>query len=333
MKKRIRVLLCGTVFGQIYLRGVLKNSAYELKGILSTGSSQSRALAKEHNIRLHTDIKEISAEEYDLALVVIRSGIVGGKGNQVALELLQKGISVVQEQPVHADEAIMFYKMAIEKKVYYSVNTFYKTLPASIVFQNKAKELKRKEKIGCMDGACSMPVLLPFLDQICRIIGGVHPYHIDIKKSMRIRTKAVITVDICGVECLLRINDSLNKYDIENNAYLLNACNVMYKSGNLMLTEVNGQVVFVPRPYVVEEYMKQETVDSERDCNGSEILYDVSGKRFGELYKDEWPDAVHYLLEQEEENIREKKCDVSTMQYYIGLCSLWKDISDCMSQL
>ncbi len=32
--KKIRVLLCGTVFGQIYLRGVLKNEAYEIKGII-----------------------------------------------------------------------------------------------------------------------------------------------------------------------------------------------------------------------------------------------------------------------------------------------------------
>lgn len=333
MKKRIRVLLCGTVFGQIYLRGVLKNSEYELNGILSTGSSQSRRLASEYNVKLHTDIKEITSDEYDLALVVIRSGIVGGMGNQIALELLQKGICVVQEQPVHADEAILCYKTAIEKKVYYSVNTFYKTLPSSVVFQNKAKELKKKDRIGCIDGACSMPVLLPFLDQVCRIIGGVHPYSIDIKKGMNLRTKTVITMDICGVECLLRVNDSLNKHDIENNAYLLNSCNVMYRSGNLILTEINGQVVFLPRPYIVEEYMKQETVDRERDYIGSELLYDVSGKRFGELYNDEWPDAVCFLLEQEEEKIRIKECDVSDMQYYIGLCSLWKDISDCMSRL
>ena len=326
--KKIRVLLCGTVFGQIYLRGVLKNEAYEIKGILSKGSEKSKEIANTYGLTIHTDIEEIKSEDYDLALVVVRSGIIGGKGNTIALSLVNKGISVIQEQPVHADEATQLFKAAVKNNVDYSVNTFYSSLPSSRVFHKKLNKLKEKEEIKSIDGSCSIPVLLPFIDQVCRIAGGVHPYVIDDNKIIQTSRKTVMGIKICGIECILSINGTLKKADIEDSAYLLNSMDVMFKSGNLMLTEVNGQVVFIPRPYIVEEYLKQGKADAKQDKIATELLCDYSGKRFTELYAKEWPEAVCNYLSEKEEEIRAKKCDISEMQYYMGLCELWKDISD-----
>lgn len=50
--------------------------------------------------------------EVDLACVVIRSGIVGGSGADIALSLLNKGINVLQEQPVSYVEAANCMKTA-----------------------------------------------------------------------------------------------------------------------------------------------------------------------------------------------------------------------------
>ena len=92
MKNKIRVLLCGVIFGQVYLKGVLNNSDYQLCGILSTGSEYSRKIAAKYHVSLYTKIDEVSSDNFDLALVVIRSGIVGGEGNKVTQQLLNKGI-------------------------------------------------------------------------------------------------------------------------------------------------------------------------------------------------------------------------------------------------
>ncbi len=97
MKNKIRVLLCGVIFGQVYLKGVLNNNDYQLCGILSTGSEYSRKIAAKYHVSLYTKIDEVSSDNFDLALVVIRSGIVGGEGNKVTQQLLNKGISVIQE--------------------------------------------------------------------------------------------------------------------------------------------------------------------------------------------------------------------------------------------
>lgn len=48
-----------------------------------------------------TDLNEVSKKDFDMACVVIRSTAVGGKGTEIAGALLEKGIHVIQEHPVH----------------------------------------------------------------------------------------------------------------------------------------------------------------------------------------------------------------------------------------
>ena len=141
--KNIRVLLCGTVFGRIYLRGIRDSEKWKLSGILSRGSEKSVKLAERYNVPLYTDVDDVPADEYDVALVVVRSGIVGGEGHKLAGRLLDKRINVVQEQPVHAEEAAELFKKAAKNGVSYIVNTFYPYMEASKVFHSRLAELKK----------------------------------------------------------------------------------------------------------------------------------------------------------------------------------------------
>lgn len=101
--------------------------------------------------------------------------------------------------------------------------------------------------------------------------------------------------------------------------------------GNLKMTEVNGQIIWVSKPYVVEEYLRNGDENDARNINGTELLYDASGKKYSDLYNNIWPEAVNNFLALNKENIVDKKCDVVDMQYYIALCRLWKDISNCIN--
>jgi len=333
MNSKIRVLLCGAVFGQIYLRGVLKSDDYELRGILSKGSALSRSVASKYGLKLHTDIDEVDSRDYDLALVVVRSAIVGGAGSDIAEELLEKGISVIEEQPVHMEEALKCFKTARQKGVMFDVNTFYPYLPASVAFHGEVKRIKETGNISMIEGGCSMPVLLPFLDQICRIAGGVNPYAVDGEHAFKRGIRSFIPVKINNCECLLKISGSLNREDINNNAFILNELAVSSACENLVMTEVNGQVVRIAKPYVVEEYLREEVHTKEAKEAGTTVIYDTSGKTFAQLYEDVWPLAVKTYLAEHAEYIRNGECNIAQMQYYTALCGLWKEISDLMSVL
>lgn len=332
MENKIRVLLCGTVFGQIYLKGVLANEDFQLAGILSNGSGQSRKIAAQYQVPIYKDVDEITNQDFDLAFVVIRSGIVGGAGNEIAQNFLNKQISVVQEQPVHSEEALENYKIAMKNNVFYKVNTFYSYLPSSRIFHSKICELKAKSEIYSIDGACSLPVLLPFIDQIGSALGGISPYILDYEHCFKTDVQNYVCGTIKGIDFMFRIQSHMNSDNIKKYAYMLNEINVMTGMGNLKLTEVNGQVIWVSKPYVVEEYLRQECKDEIRNVNGTEILYDAGGKKYSELYHSVWPEAVNNFLTANKEFIIKKKCDAADMQYYIALCRLWKDISDFISR-
>lgn len=328
--KKARVLLCGTIFGQIYLRGVLDSNDFQLAGILSNGSEQSRSIASKYQVQIYTNVENISEEQFDLALVVIRSGIVGGSGNKIVQKLLRKQISVIQEQPVHMEEAIKNYKIAKKNNVFYKVNTFYTHLPSSICFHSKIKELKSTSQIYSIDGACSLPVLLPFLDQIGEILGGISPYTVNSHYCYSTEVQNYISGSIKGVDFMFRIQTHMNSENLMKYAYELNEINVMTGLGNLKLTEVNGQVIWISKPYVVEEYLRCTEKNERLDVNGTEILYDASGKKYSELYSSIWPKAITHFLAVNTEAIINRKCNAADMQYYMALCRLWKEISTCI---
>lgn len=311
--------------------GVLNNNDYQLCGILSTGSEYSRKIAAKYHVSLYTKIDEVSSDNFDLALVVIRSGIVGGEGNKVTQQLLNKGISVIQEQPVHSEEAIENYKIALKNNIFYKVNTFYPYLPISRVFHDELHKLKLKTEIYSINGSCSMPVILPFLAQVGEILGGISPYYLDYEHCFKTSIQNYVCGTIKGIQFMFRIQSQMNSDSINKYSYTLNEFSVMTGIGNLKMTEVNGQIIWVSKPYVVEEYLRNGDENDACNINGTELLYDASGKKYSDLYNNIWPEAVNNFLALNKENIVDKKCDVVDMQYYIALCRLWKDISNCIN--
>ena len=304
MKNKIRVLLCGVIFGQVYLKGVLNNSDYQLCGILSTGSEYSRKIAAKYHVSLYTKIDEVSSDNFDLALVVIRSGIVGGEGNKVTQQLLNKGISVIQEQPVHSEEAIDNYKIALKNNIFYKVNTFYPYLPISRVFHDELHKLKLKTEIYSINGSCSMPVILPFLAQVGEILGGISPYYLDYEHCFKTSIQNYVCGTIKGIQFMFRIQSQMNSDSINKYSYTLNEFSVMTGIGNLKMTEVNGQIIWVSKPYVVEEYLRNGDENDARNINGTELLYDASGKKYSDLYNNIWPEAVNNFLALNKEKCR-----------------------------
>ena len=92
------------------------------------------------------------------------------------------------------------------------------------------------------------------------------------------------------------------------------------------MTDVNGQVIWIKKPYVVEEYIKAAEKDITKDVPATEIVYDAGPKHFSCLYRDTWPKAVESFLAEKEDKILASKPDSTEMQYYMSVCGFWKEL-------
>ena len=99
------------------------------------------------------------------------------------------------------------------------------------------------------------------------------------------------------------------------------------------MTDVNDQVIWMKKPYVVEEFIKNGREDDEKDVYASEMIYDAGTKKYSFLYKNIWPKAVENFLIQNKELILSRESDIGYMQYYLSVCSFWKELYKKLEEL
>ena len=91
-KKCMRIVVCGTNFGRIYLGGVnMLGESGKLVGILSGGSKQSKACADKNNVPLYTNVDEFDKSMVDIVCIAVKSSVTGGKGTDIASQMFTKG--------------------------------------------------------------------------------------------------------------------------------------------------------------------------------------------------------------------------------------------------
>ena len=163
-EKPLKVLVCGTNFGRVYLKGLERcGDKFKIAGIFSHGSTQSKQEAEKYGVPLITDLNEVSKKDFDMACVVIRSTAVGGKGTEIAGALLEKGIHVIQEHPVHYNDIVKLLKVAKENNCVYQVNSFYPNVKNVQEFIVKSNKLLKKSRPTYIDATCSTQVLFPMI--------------------------------------------------------------------------------------------------------------------------------------------------------------------------
>lgn len=178
--RKLRVIVCGVGFGRYYIEAILRlPDLFELVGILSRGSKNSIKLAEKYGVPLMTDIEEISKENVDAVCVVVKSSIVGGNGTDIVMQLLEKGIHVIQEQPIHSEEYKKCLIIAKKNHCKYQLNTFYPYLDSVRKFISIAIRLRKAMPITYIIAESSVQVLFPLLDILNQILGGVQPYKLE----------------------------------------------------------------------------------------------------------------------------------------------------------
>ena len=333
MEKPLRIVVCGTTFGRIYLDAIRRlEKEYELVGIVARGSEQARQCAQEYGVPLYDDVNQLTKEKTDAACVVVRSTVVGGKGSYLANTLLMKGIHVLQEHPVHHDDLAECFRNARQYSCCYDLNSFYPDLVTVQGFINTARNVLKNSKVNYIEASCSLQVLFPLIDILGKVLGGFRPWSFTTAiKSTAEDPFCTLAGHIKGSPVVLRVQNQMNPKDPDNNTHLLHRIVIGTDSGSLMMTDSHGIVLWCPAMYVPRRE------DSVLDIYGTspflclpliEEVVSLKNKTFQDIFTQVWPLAMKCSLQRFRKIILSGKNDNRLSQYMLTACQVWQDISN-----
>ena len=332
----VRIVVCGTNFGRMYIAGV--NSLGEsgkLVGILSGGSKQSRECAEKNNVPLYTSVDELDKSMVDIVCVAVKSSVTGGAGTDIALKCLEKGISVFQEQPVHYSDVWKCYKLAIKNNCHYAVNSFYSNVNAGKTFIEYGRELVKKSKPLFIDASSSVQVSYPLVDLLGKVFGSVLPCEIK-RISNKDDVMTVLEGKVCNVPLVIKAENRMVAEDPDNYALLFHKIILYTESGQLILDNSIGLVLWEPRYYI------PHTEDGRLDFYGdneysklkvTEILNkDDLNNTYKDIYEKIWPGGIANALKNFIESL-DKPLDKKAMQYHLNICKFWNDVGGALGTI
>ena len=321
-----KILVCGTGFGQYYLKA-MKNLAKEVKliGILSRGSKQSRQWANKLSVPLYTSLKELDDVDIDIACVVIKSEIVGGLGTAITKYFLNRGIHVFQEHPMHYTTYAECIKTAKINNCCYFMNTFYPFLKSVHKFLTIMDEVKKIAQINYIRAECGVQVLLPMIDILGRISGQINSLQIDHdfidEKQIPF---AVIKGTIAHIPFILLVKNNMDIQHPECNISLLHQLNVNTSRGNLTLTDVHGQVLWTPG---LHENLKDESSHAYfTNIPIQQSFIKNDDLSMEDIFEILWPESISRSLQEFIHIIDNKKNMAYIHQYYLSVCKIWREI-------
>lgn len=299
--RKIRVIVCGVHFGKFYIEACKKNNRLELQGILSQGSIESYNIADKNNIPLYTKPKDIMTNNVDMIVMATRSLITGGRSNFTVKELLRKGISVIQEQPVHEKEVLDICRSINVHKQGYYVNNFYRFLPNARKFISYARKLIDQYKIIRLQFSCSSQVLYPLIDTLYEILGDIKEFSVEklLDGNMEILSGTINYIPF--------VLNYYNEYSEDNDGNLALFFDIKVDSdaGNLRLTDPEGEIIW--ESHLCYEKNFNMSKDNPGNIAPIEILSDKMAASYVERYEEVWPQAMgKSLVEFFDKSLNEK---------------------------
>ncbi|GAA4076188.1 Gfo/Idh/MocA family oxidoreductase [Nonomuraea soli] len=324
-----RVVVCGTKFGQIYL-SALAGGPFELTGILARGSPRSAGYAKEYGVPLLTDPDQVP-EVADLACVVVRSGVVGGEGSELATALLERGVHVLQEHPVHADELARCLRAARSAGAIHHINTLYVHLEPVRRFVEAARRLRALQQPLYIDAACSVHVAYALFDILGRALGGLRPWAF--APAPQAGPFTCLTGTIGGVPLTLRVQNQIAPNDPDAHLHLLHRITLGTEGGNLTLVNTHGPLVWSPRMYVGRDADDRFDIEAEHLCLPSAtVLGPERAPTFREIVGTLWPDGVRRALGELCDAAAQGADPLRQGQYHLTLSRLWLDATTALGR-
>lgn len=246
-----KVIVCGTRFGEHYLAALAQQRpGYQLCGILARGSARSVALARQLGIPLYRQVDQLPAD-IDIACVAVRTSIVGGDGTRLASALLQRGIHVLQEHPLHPTDTQRLLSTAREHGVRYQINTLYPHLPAGQRFIQYVRQGLTQQPMWFIEMTTSLQLLYSSLDILGRALGGLAPFAVSAPLSLETLARPAhpwpfrsLQGVLAGIPLSLHLQTYLDHRDLDHHSLVMHRISCGGPQGNILLANSYGPVVW-----------------------------------------------------------------------------------------
>ncbi|NAT16718.1 hypothetical protein CU663_15300, partial [Pseudomonas syringae pv. actinidifoliorum] len=195
-------------------------------------------------IALYTDIEQLP-DDLDIACVVVRSAVVGGAGGRLTERLLQRGLHVIQEHPVHPDEIVRHQQLATRVGCQYIVNSFYPHTEAGRCWTGTAQRISRLldgRKPNLAQLTTSRQLLYSGLDLLfqalgCDLAGQVSVSLLDGDDDFH-----TLSLNLPDGRVLLRLQRWMAADDPDLHSLVMHQLNLAWPSGYLSLDATYGPV-------------------------------------------------------------------------------------------
>jgi pyochelin biosynthesis protein PchG len=329
MKVPMKVVVCGTTFGRVHVAALGRcGPDLELAGILARGSARSVDLAERHRVPLYRDVGDLPAD-IDAACVAVRAGVVGGPGSTLAAALIDRGIHVLQEHPVHADELAGLLRAARRRGVVYRLNNHYLHVDAVRRFVAAARAQVRYGPPRYLDAATGVQVAYALVDILGRALPSLRPWAFAASpwppELRRLTAQAPplhpLYGVLGGVPLTLRVHNQLDPTDPDNHAHLLHRITIGTDTGNLTLLNTHGPVLWSPRMHV------RAPDDPSLALPSTATIGDPDGPAFADVVNAAWPAAMAAALAGFGAAVREGEDPMRLGQYHLTTTRIWQQLT------
>jgi len=328
---RLRAIVCGATFGQTYLNGIARlPEHFDLVGILARGSAFAHECAKRYRVPLYTTVEQLPSD-VDLACVVVRSGVVGGAGTKLAQTLLDHGIHVLQEQPVHHDELVNLLRLARKTGCQYRLNGFYPDVAPVARFITAARHVLGQRRALFLDAACSIHVLYPLIDILGQALGSLRPWSFTRQPMAKSDAGPFICVSgrIGGVPLTLRVQNQFDPRDPDNYIHLFHQIALGTEGGTLTLIDSHGQLLW--RPRMCLERRSDGIIDLSAEHQAlmlsvSSIIGSTVAPSYHQVFCESWAEAAARSLLRFRNAILTGGQDTALHQYMLGAAKAWGEL-------
>ena len=263
-RKKPRVLVCGTRFGEHYLAALHSDdSDFELAGIVARGSARSTALAQHLDVPLYPDIASVPSGSVDMACVVVRTALFGGDGTKITEDCLERSIPVLQEHPVHPGEVARLKRLAIRNAARYHVNSFYPYLPAGTCWVDYVQQATRDgaRPPHVLEITTSPQLLYSSLDLICRALGGIGSTKIEGPFGQGKSPFHIFAGTVNDIPFTLNLQSYLDPADPDHHSLVMHKMSAIWPESTVQLCNSFGPVIWSNALYA-PEYDRNDVASS-----------------------------------------------------------------------
>ncbi len=330
MSERIKAVVCGTTFGQFYCEALKKlEDKIDFCGILAAGSERSVKCAEHYGVRLFKSVNEIP-DDVKLACVVTRSGVLGGNGTDLAKQFLERGINVIQEQPVHFKDITDLARIAGKNGAFYRVGDLYRHLPNVKCFTEAAKKLSEVSEIQYIEVGTASQVSYPVFEIIADIVKSIRPFKVN-NISENDRPFQTAQADIGKVPVLFTVQNQVNPDDPDNFMHYLFRFELITSDGRLRLDDAMGGVYWYNKMFVPVHggIISEMNGDPHLAKKSVRELYRPQENDFNKVFTGEWIPAIAKDIENYLEIIDAKDSKAMNMYYSKALAAskMWHEFT------